>query len=509
MSSPWGLGIGAAIVMGALLGLPALILVPVIVLIVQGIWGRIDVTFLLVVAVCAGLGAGRATMEGEPAVPADLAESTGARLQVESLPRTSAAGDSVLVSTETLTFDSGSRPGDDLIVLAWLPEGERVAPGDSFDVGWSVDPLDVVDPGYGTYVESRGAVAVGRIWWLSDRSDGSAFYRRLIDLRHRVGDGLQKVLPGDAGALASGIVTGDDSGLSEAAREAFLRTGTTHITAVSGSNVAMLLAIWNLVIPAGRNRRLLVVQALIIVSIWMYAIVVGLESPALRAAIMASLILLAGRYGRRPDLLTLLALTSAGMVLWNPDHVRMVAFWLSVVATAAIIMRVPTAPGVGWKPLSRGVLEGVVLAQIATLPIVLWTFGTWSLTSVLANGLLSPLMWLAFPLCFVLAAIVVVVPWIAPIAALVPLIPLEISLSVVRILGAAMPPLDFHNAGLAGVVAVAVPCLAGLAFLGSDPKRWGGIVASQWRRRPVAVVALLIGPALGFLTALLLVLVRA
>jgi len=414
-----------------------------------------------------------------------------------------------LVSVETLAFESGSRPADDLIVLAWLPDGERVVPGDRFEVGWSVDPLEVVDPGYGSYVESRGAAAIGHIWWLSSRSDGPAFYRRLINLRHRVSDGLQTVLPGDAGALAAGIVTGDDSGLGESARDAFLRTGTTHITAVSGSNVAMLLAIWNLVIPAGRNRRLLVVQGLIIVSIWLYAILVGLEPPALRAAIMATLILLASRFGRRPDLLTLLALTSAGMVLWDPNYVRMVAVWLSVVATAAIIMRVPTAPGVNWKPVSRGMVEGVGLAQIATLPIVLSTFGTWSLTSVLANGLLSPLMWLAFPLCFVLAAIVVVVPWVAPIAALLPLIPLEISLSIVQILGAAMPPLDLHNAGLAGVVAVAVPCLAGLALLGANPKRWGGIAASQWRRRPVAVGALLIGPALGFLVALLIVLVRA
>ena len=160
MSRPWGLGIGAAIVIGTSLGLPSLVLVPAIVLIVQGIRGRIDVTFLLVVVMCAALGAGRASLEGDLVVPVDLAESTGARLHVESLPRTSAAGDSVLVSVETLAFESGSRPADDLIVLAWLPDGERVVPGDRFEVGWSVDPLEVVDPGYGSYVESRGAAAI-------------------------------------------------------------------------------------------------------------------------------------------------------------------------------------------------------------------------------------------------------------------------------------------------------------------------------------------------------------
>lgn len=508
MSEPWGLGLGAGIVLGALLGWPALVLASALVIAVQAIRGRLDLTFLLLVVLCASVGAARATMHDVPDVPPDLAESTGARLRVQSLPRTSASGESVLVSVRELVFESGSRPGGDLTVLAWLPTGERAAPGDTFDVAWTIDPLEVVDPGYGSYLKSRGAVAVGRIWWVSDRTEGSVFLHRLVDLRHRIGDGLQAVLPGDAGALAAGIVTGDDSGLSDPAREAFLRTGTTHITAVSGANVAMVLAIWNLAIPAGRNRRLLVVQGTIIVSIWLYAALVGLEPPALRAAIMASLILLAGRFGRRPDLLTLLALTSAGMVLWNPDYVRMVAFWLSVVATGAIIMRVPTAPGTGWKLLSRGTLEGVALAQIATLPIILVTFGTWSLSSILANGILTPLLWLTFPLCFVLAAIVVVIPWIAPVAAIVPLIPLEVALGIVTILGSAMPPLDLHNAGLAGVVAIGLPCIVGLALLSTESRRWGAIVAARWRLQPVVVGAALIGPGLGLLAGLLIVLVR-
>lgn len=508
MGEPWGLGLGAAIVLGALLGPPALIVMPAVVIAAQAVRGRHNLAFLFLVVAFTALGAGRAAWQDAPRVPADLASAAGARLYVTSLPRTSAAGSSVLVSVGELHVESGSRPGNDVTVLAWLPDGERVAPGDAFDVEWSVEPLDMVDPGYASYVESRGAVAVGRIWRVSDRSEGPAAFHWMVDLRGRIGDGLQGVLPGDAGALASGIVTGDDSGLSDTTRTAFLRTGTTHITAVSGANIAMVLAIWNLVIPAGRNRRLIAVQAVIIVSIWIYAVLVGLEPPALRAAIMASLVLLASRSGRRPDLLTLLALTSAGLVLWNPDHVRMIGFWLSVIATGAIIMRVPREIGTGGKPMMRGMLEGVALAQIATLPVIVFAFGAWSLTSILANAILSPLMWLAFPLCFLLAAIVLVLPWIAPVVALAPLIPLELALSIVAILGSSMPPLDFSNAGLAGVVAITLPCLIGLVLLSSETRRWSLLVARQWHAQPVEVALVLIGPAFGLLAALLITLMR-
>jgi len=501
--------LGAAVVAGALLGLPALVLMAAIVGAIQIVRGRRNLLFLVVVILFAGLGAGRAAIEDEPRVPLDLAESTGAQVEVQSLPTPARTGDRVLIAVTELAFGDGARPGGGVTVLARLPEGVRVAPGDRLDVVWTVEPLAMVGPGYGSYVASRGAVATANIWWVAEHQEGSTFLHRLVDLRYRISDGLREVLPGDAGALASGIVTGDDSALDPSTREAFLRTGTAHITAVSGSNVAMLLAIWNLVIPGGRNRRLLAVQVVVIISIWLYAIIVGLEPPALRAGIMATLVLLASRGGRRPDVLTLLALTSAGMVLWNPDHVQMPAFWLSVVATGALIMRMPTAPGAGWRPMLRGTLEGVALAQIATLPVVLATFGTWSLTSVLANWILAPLTWLAFPLCFVLAVFVVVLSWIAPVVALAPLVPLNLALQVVTILGGTMPPLNLANTGLAGILAVALPCAIGVALLSSEARRWAPIVAGAWQTRPIAVSIVLIGPAWGLLAAILLALILA
>jgi len=507
VTESWGLTLGVAVVIGAYVGLPAIPLMVAGVVAVQVLRRRFNALFLGVAVAAALLGVARAAMQEHQPAPAGLADSQGAYLTVDSLPRTSAAGNSVLATVHSLRVEDVNEPVEPFNVLVWLPDGAVVAPGDQLSATWSVESVDTVAPGYARYLRSQGASGVGRVWWFTVEREGSRFFHGLVRLRYRISDGLRDVIPGDAGALAAGIVTGDDSALDEETREAFLRTGTAHITAVSGSNVAMVLAIWNLLIPAGRNRRLLAVQMLIIVSIWLYALLVGLEPPALRAAIMASLVLAASRFGRRPDLLTLLALTSAGMVLRNPEHVRMVAFWLSVIATGAIISRIPTYPGVGTRSMARGMLEGVALAQIATLPIILITFGTWSFTSVVANALLSPLMWIAFPLCFVLAGIVIVAPWLASVVAIVPLIPLEVSLQIVRALSTVVPPVDLHGAGLPGQLAIGIPCLLGFLLLAGDAQRWGRILVLRSEQQPLLAATAIVAPTIGLLVGLVLAVV--
>lgn len=508
MSEPWGLGLGGAVVAGVLLGAAAVPVVLAAVVIFQVMRGRRNLIFAGCIVVAAAIGAGRLHLADETHVPIDFMESTGAQVRVDSLPRISRGGISALVEVGELRFDREERPAGNLVLLAWFPDDVRVAPGDRLDVEWSVQPLSMVDPGYRAYLESRGAMATAFIDWIPEHREGSPVLHRLIDVRQRISESLRQAIPGDAGALAAGIVTGDDSALTEGVDDAFIRTGTSHITAVSGANVAILLAVWNLVIPAGRNRRLLAVQLVIITSIWLYAILVGLEAPALRAAAMATLILIASRAGRRPDLLTLLALTSAAMVLWNPDFVRMPAFWLSVTATAAIVLRVPGDAVPGWRRTLRGMLEGVVLAQLATLPIVLWAFGSWSLTSVLANWLLAPLVWLAFPACFILAAIVMVLPWPAldALIAWPARVILDLAIKVVTGFNTANVPLDFTNAGPGAVLAVAIPVVIALALVSSEFQRWEPAMRDAWRLRPVAISAVTIGPICGVLAALSLTL---
>lgn len=359
------------------------------------------------------------------------------------------------------------------MAIVWLPDGLAVAPEDRLEVMWAMQDLGMIAPGFASYVRSQGASAIGYANEAEVVADGDSWLKGLLMyIRRTLADRFESVLAGDTGALASGIVTGDDSGLEDSAREAFLRTGTSHITAVSGSNVAMLLALWNLVVRPGRFRRMALVQVAIIVTIWLYAVLVGLEPPAVRAALVASLALLAMRSGRQPDPMTLLFLASGILVVWDPRATGMVSFWLSFVASAALVSRLPSEPQAGWASGARALRSGVVFAYLGTLPVVLAVFGTWSVSAIIANALLAPLMAAAFPLTFALGFMLLVVPEVAIVLAWAPGILLDVALLIVHGLSGSAAPLEFRTVGWTGTLTIGLLCVVILLAFSQDGRRW-------------------------------------
>lgn len=475
-------------------------------LVAQLVRGRMRWIPLVVMLAAVLIGAGRARMVDTDSVPSGLAASTGAEGVAVSMPQPSGDYIAVQLRIDVLVTNEGRTGVPPFVTRVTLASGAGIAKGDRVQVAWTANDLTATPPGYSGYLAANGISATAWASRVEVMEQGPWLYRMVQSVRDEIGDEFSRVMPGDPGALATGIVTGDDSGLSEEAEEAFLRTGTSHITAVSGSNVAMVLAVWNLVIPAGRRRKLLAVQIGIVSSIWLYALLTGLEPPATRAAAMASLMLFGSRFGRRPDPMTLLAWSSAAMVMWNPRNVEQISFWLSVVATAAIIMRIPTGAATGWGRAAQGMFEGTILAQLATLPLVLLTFGAWSMISVLANVLLAPLMWAAFPLCFLLAAILLVAPVLAPVLTWIPEILLTLCLQIVKGLGELAPQLSMSQAGFAGAVAIGVPCLLLLAAFGRDGQRWLSAVMETGRDRRGMLAVLGAAPVAGVLTAAVMIL---
>lgn len=490
MASAWGILIGSGLIAGAWLGPIALPIVLAAALLAQIVRGERRIPALVLVLVAAAAGAVRGLDDSSAALPNDLSSSTGGTGSVISLPSPSRSGDRVLVSVASVRSIGSRSASSDFIAMLWLPENTRVAPGDRISVAWSIEDASVIGPGFGSYVRSQSAEAVGYVSTVENIEPGTSWTRQLVDLRRTLTLRFESALPGDVGALASGIVTGDDSALSDFSRDAFLRTGTSHITAVSGSNVSMLLALWSFIVRPGRFRRTALVQFAIILTIWLYAILVGLEPPAVRAALVASLGLLAVRSGRHPDPMTLLFVASAVLVMWNPEVTAMIAFWLSFVASAALIGRLPTEPGMGWVGGTKAVGSGVFFAYLGTLPIVLAVFGTWSISAVLANAVLAPLMTLAFPLSFLLGAVLVVAPQLGEVVAWIPGIVLTVALVTVDKVSGMASPLEFRTTGWIGVVPVAMLCAVATLAFSQDGRRWAVLAAERWRQSPSLVVVL-------------------
>ena len=488
---------GASVLAGVWLGPWAIPATLGAILVLQLVRGFVDARSLVIAATAVVIGVARGGDAPVIHVPPDLVLTERAWGQIDGMPKASANGVRVDLRVDRVIDGEGGEVPGAFTVLLWLPDAVEVASGDAISVAWTVTPMDRLSPGFARYVASRGAIASAYAWEVTVEERGGSLLGFLGSLQERLTRELRLVVPGDAGSLAAGIVTGNDASMGDAARDAFLRTGTTHLTAVSGSNVAMLLALWTMILRSNRTRRALVVQGLIVISIWLYTGMVGLEPSAVRAAIVASLGVFAGRFGRKADPLTILLLTIGGMALWNPEYTRMVGFWLSVIASFAFVSRLPASGPVTVRTAMISAAQGVLLAQLATLPLILVTFGTWSISSIVANIVIQPVMSLAFPLTFVLAVIVVCAPALAPFLAWMPAILLELVLVVVQGLAPLVAPILIEQQSRIALIGAGVPCGLIVIAASQDAERWARIVGARWLVSPRGAAVMVAVPCVG------------
>ena len=167
-------------------------------------------------------------------------------------------------------------------------------------------------------------------------------------------------------------------------------TGTSHLTAVSGANVAMVAG--SLIFVTGALVGRLPASLSAIVGVWLYTLLVGAPPSALRAATMATIALAAHGLGRQSDAVAGLALAVAALLAWDPGLASDLGFQLSATATAGLIVLSPALERrLGWLPgWLRGHVSVAIAAQIATLPLILGTFQRLSLVSLPANVLAAP-----------------------------------------------------------------------------------------------------------------------
>ena len=234
-------------------------------------------------------------------------------------------------------------------------------------------------------------------------AQGSGWRRELQEARETVSRRFTSTVDGDAGALLSGLVIGDDSDLSPDTLDAFYRTSMSHITAVSGSNLALLT--W-LVLPA-RNQRRWPIHLTALAGLWGYVMLAGAGPSTIRAGLTASLCVIAPWLGRRADVLTVASLVAAFQVLVRPDLIDRVAFQLSTVATIAMVASLSGVRGTDWKPRVRQIVIPVVAIQLATLPFTIGEDQA-MLAAIVTNVLCAPLVALAF-VCGAISAVLFVI----------------------------------------------------------------------------------------------------
>jgi competence protein ComEC len=252
---------------------------------------------------------------------------------------------------------------------------------------------------------ARGAAAV------RERLDGYAYCKtaRLLEalppdgsvpvreaaavLRERIRATLARhVLPGTERGLVLAMVTGDRSEIDEATAEAFRASGTYHVLALSGAQVALVAG---LLVAA--LRFLLVrpwLQALATAgAVAFYAVLVGGDVPVVRAALMAGAVLAGHALELDADAPNLVGLAGLLLMVRRPSAVGDVGFQLSFGATLGILMLTGAlVRGVPRLPLRAEVgVAASVAAQLVLAPIQAAAFHRLSPAAVLLNMAAVPL----------------------------------------------------------------------------------------------------------------------
>lgn len=200
--------------------------------------------------------------------------------------------------------------------------------------------------------------------------------------------------PADQRALVPALVDGDDAALDPALADDFRTTGLTHLLAVSGTNLTLVVG-FLLVIArwAGvRARGLLLVGALGILG---FVLLARTEPSVLRAAAMGTVGLLAlGSDGRRRGPRAL-GVAVVALLLVEPGLAVQAGFALSVLATAGIVLLAPAWRDALGRWLPRWAAEAIAVpaaAQLACTPVVAAISGQVSLVAVVANLAVSPVV---------------------------------------------------------------------------------------------------------------------
>jgi competence protein ComEC len=214
-------------------------------------------------------------------------------------------------------------------------------------------------------------------------------------LRRGVADSLESVPPGERRAVLAGVVLGEDEGLDEGLRDSFRASGLYHLLAVSGQNVAYVVAgtillVWTLGLPRwlGEAAALLTVTA--------YVLAVGWQPSVVRAGIAGGLASLAWLASRPRDRWYFLLLGAAVLLAWNPYSLLEPGFQLSFSAVAAIFLLVPwIGRRLEGYPLPARLAQVLAISAacgLVTAPVLWLHFGAIPVFSVVANALAAPVV---------------------------------------------------------------------------------------------------------------------
>lgn len=362
-----------------------------------------------------------------------------------------------------------------------IPYGARVELNGRLETPDAGDSFD-----YRAYLARQGVHSVMRRpeVMVTAEGEGNAFYQAIYTLKSRAQATIGRLLPNPEAALLTGILLGNDNGLPPDLLEDFRTTGMSHIIAISGYNVSVLVGVLSAAVTPLLGHRRAAGLAMILVAV--YAIFVGAGATVVRAAILGSLFLISRRFLGRPTFAPA-SLFAAGLFMTaaNPFALWDIGFQLSFTATLGLMLFAERLDGWAQKritPLSTvpiagvtlvsltGILTSTLAAQAMTLPLLMLYFGRLSLVNLLANLLILPAQPAVMAWGGAATLIGLVVPAVGQLLAWIAWLFLAYTVTLVRLL-AAIPFADIAVPEVAAVIGLLLAAVLFLVGIGQHTRK--------------------------------------
>lgn len=281
--------------------------------------------------------------------------------------------------------------------------------GDSIELyGFIIPPAEFEGFSYKNYLSLYNVYSVVYRPYITRISSdgGSPFFSVLYSLKDTFEERINELFPEPMASFSAGLLTGSRKGIPDDLMESFNITGLTHIIAISGYNISLIIFfVSSFFSKSSRKIKL----PLIIGFVVLFTLFVGASPAVVRASIMGIISVMALALGRQSLVLNALLMSAFVMVLMNPNVLLFdVGFQLSFLATLGLILTGEKIKKIfSFLPDCFGIREGIAMtlsAQVFALPIILLNFERLSLISPIANILIVP--FIPFAMLFGFTAVI-------------------------------------------------------------------------------------------------------
>ncbi len=284
------------------------------------------------------------------------------------------------VADEPLKTWSGDRKFYFKGMEARLPKGSEVHSGDKITFVGTVNSRVIGNNGVKNWLE------IGKIDQIQPRSE---LFVKLVSFRYLIVNNFNNFLSPKPAALASGLVWGEDQEFTPEMKQDFKKSGLSHLVAASGYNVSLIAAC----LVAFFSRMISRTKAGIIsiFFIVLYVFMAGGTIPVVRAGVLAVYALIGQALGKQVNAKIGLIILGCISVILFPQWFWEISWQLSYAATAGILFlsNTPTR-----FLLQKGVKTSLA-AYTATFPILVYHFGYVSVSGLVANLLVEPVVGIA------------------------------------------------------------------------------------------------------------------